>query len=192
MVDLTESLTPDILDDDTTKFNALFVRATHSYSRPNTKWSLMSGLDVNDETGEGKRIDGVKHRMSDVAGYVSLDFKPLEYLVIRPAVRAIYNSQFNAPLVPSISVLYRKGNSWAVRSSLSKGYRAPSLKEQHLYFVDNGIHNVQGNPNLEAETSTQVMGSVEYKKVWSDYVYSVESGLFYNEIKKRRPHAFPK
>lgn len=185
MVDLTELLTPDILDDDTTKFNALFVRATHTYSRPNTKWSLMSGVDVNDEIGEGKRIDGVKHRMTDVAGYVSIDFKPLEYLVIRPAVRAIYNSQFDAPLVPSLSILYRKGNAWAVRSSLSKGYRAPSLKEQHLYFVDNGIHNVQGNPNLEAETSTQVMGSVEYKKLWSDFIYSVESGFFYNEIKNK-------
>ena len=183
MVNLTESLTPDLLDDDTTQFNALFFRATHSYARPNSKWSLLSGVDMNDEVGEGKRIDGAKHRMTDVAGYVSIDFKPIEYFVIRPAVRAIYNSQFdNAPLVPSISVLYRSGNTWAVRSSLSKGYRAPSLKEQYLYFVDNGVHNVQGNPNLEAETSTQVMASVEYKKLWSDFVLSVEPGFFYNNI----------
>lgn len=185
MVDLTQILTPDVLDDDTTKFNALFLRATHSYARPNTKWSLMSGIDVNDETGEGKRIDGSMHRMSDVAAYVSIDFKPLEYLVIRPAVRAIYNSQFDAPLVPSLSVLYRAGNAWAIRSSISRGYRAPSLKEQYLNFFDNGVHNVQGNENLNAETSSQVMASVEYKKPWSDVVFSVEPGVFYNKIRQK-------
>jgi len=182
MVDLTEQLTPDLLDDDTTKFNAVFVRATHAYARPDAKWSVFSGIDVNDEVGQGRRIDGEEHRMRDVAAYISFDFKPVDYLVFRPAVRAIYNSQFNAPLIPSLSILYRAGNAFSFRTSISKGYRAPSLKEQYLYFVDNGIHNVQGNPNLQAETSTQFTANVEYKKTFNDAIFTIEPGFFFNEI----------
>jgi outer membrane receptor protein involved in Fe transport len=43
------------------------------------------------------------------------------------------------------------------------GFRAPSLKEQYLFFVDGGTHNVQGNPNLTAETSSNWLASVAYQ-----------------------------
>lgn len=185
LVDLSEQLTADMMDDDTTTFDAVFARVTHVYGDANSKWSLLSGIDVNYETGRGKRIDNATHSMSDFAAYVSFDYKPFRHLTIRPSARVIYNSQFNAPVIPSLSIMYRPAEKFTVRGSFSMGYRAPSLKEQHLNFVDNGIHNVQGNPDLIAEKSNQFMGSVEYRVAGKDIVFTAEPGFFYNDIRNK-------
>lgn len=182
MVDLTEQLTAEKLDDDTTVFKALFFRTNHILSAKNSKWSLLSGIDVNYEEGKGKKIDNNAHDMSDVAIYASFDYKVLEKLTIRPSFRAIYNSQFDAPVIPSLSIMYGAGSNFTIRSSYSLGYRAPSLKEQYLDFVDNGIHNVQGNPDLVPEESKQIMASVEYRKAVSTFVVTAEPCFFYNHI----------
>jgi outer membrane receptor for ferrienterochelin and colicins len=185
LVALSEQLTADNLDDDTTVFNAYFTRVNHTLSGKNLKWSLLSGLDLNHEQGKGKKIDNSEHTMFDIAFYSSFDYKLFDNLTLRPSFRAIYNSQFSAPVIPSFSLMYAPGKFITARASVSMGYRAPSLKEQHLYFVDNGIHNVQGNPDLIAERSKQAMASLEFKKSIADFVLSVEPGFFYNEIKNK-------
>lgn len=185
MVELSEQLTPDPLDDDTTNFNSFFSRATYVWADPKARWSVLGGVDANYEVGSGKRIDDATHNMTDVAGYMSIDYKPIERVTLRPSVRAIYNSRFDAPFVPSLNVLVKITDKITARSSFSKGYRAPSLKEQYLNFVDNGIHNVQGNPDLLAEKSNQWLASLEFRKGGQDYVLTVEPGFFYNDIRNK-------
>ncbi len=185
MVMLAEELTADPGDDDTTRFHAIFSRATYVWADPKTRWSVLGGVDVNNESGQGKKIDNSTHQMTDVAAYASIDYKPIDRITLRPAVRAIYNSQFDAPFVPSFNMLIKISGSWSLRSSYSRGYRAPSLKEQYLYFVDNGIHNVRGNPNLQPEHSNQVMAGVEYRKTGQDILFTVEPCFFYNDIRHK-------
>ncbi|MFN8154778.1 MAG: TonB-dependent receptor [Bacteroidia bacterium] len=182
MVLLSDELTADPNDDDTTKFRAVFSRATYVWTDPKTRWSVLGGVDFNFEEGQGKKIDNSTHSMTDVAAYASIDYKPIERITIRPAIRAIYNSQFNAPFVPSINALVKLTSNWNLRGSFSKGYRAPSLKEQYLYFVDNGIHNVRGNPNLQSETSNQFIFGAEYRNTGQDHLFILEPSVFYNDI----------
>lgn len=185
MVALAEELTADPGDDDTTKFHAIFSRATYVWADPKTRWSVLGGIDFNNESGQGKKIDNATHQMTDVAAYASIDYKPIDKITIRPAVRAIYNSQFDAPFVPSLNMLVKITSAWNARASYSRGYRAPSLKEQYLYFVDNGIHNVRGNPNLRPETSDQVIASIEYRKPGQDMLLTIEPCFFYNDIRNK-------
>lgn len=183
-VTLSEELTPDINDDDTTKFNAVFARAvyTQAFSK---KFSLMAGSDLNTETAFGRKIDGNIHSFTDVGVFANVDYNVSEYITVRPSVRAIYNSRFEAPLVPSLNIMIKPSSKFIFRASYSIGYRAPSLKEQHLNFNDNGVHNIQGNPNLNAEKSNNVLISLDYKKSIKSGLLNIEPSLFYNEIYNR-------
>ncbi len=182
LVQLSEELTPDNLDDDTTVFDACFGRVNYVLGGKNARWSLLSGADMNYETGMGQKMDNKRHSIADVAVYASFDYRILNVLTLRPSFRMMYNSQFSTPLIPSFSAMLVAGKHITARASVSMGFRAPSLKEQYLFFVDNGIHNVRGNPDLKAETSRQVMASVEFRKAGAAYVFTAEPGVFYNRI----------
>lgn len=184
MVALTEQLTPDSNDDDTTKFNSTFARAvfTHTF---NKKFTLISGSDFNSESAFGKKIDGSTHSFTDIGVFANLDYNVSEFFTVRPSIRGIYNSQYDAPLVPSINVMFKPSSKFIFRASYSVGFRAPSLKEQHLNFNDNGVHNIQGNPNLNAEKSNNVLVSLDYKKTVKNSILTIEPSLFYNEIYNR-------
>ncbi len=199
MVTLSEQLTADPADDDTTVMNGFFGRAVYNHNF-SEKLALLTGFDLNSESAVGKKIDNTTHSMTDIAAYASLDYKPFQKLTFRPSVRGIYNSQFNAnvydvnisiphvcnygfglPFVPSLNVLYKPCSTISVRASWSKGFRAPSIKEQYLYFVDIS-HNVRGNSDLKAERSDNFNFFTEFKKAFGKKVFSIEPALFYNNI----------
>lgn len=184
METLTQQLTPDTLDDDTTKFNAVFGRAVYNYNSMHS-WSLITGAELNYEQASGGRIDGMVHNMTDIAVFASADLTYIRHLTVRPSVRAIHNSLFEAPLIPSVNVMYKATDAVTIRSSWSSGFRAPSLKELYLNFFDNGIHNVQGNTNLHAETSQNVIASVDYRKKLREVNIVLSPSVFYTDVRNR-------
>lgn len=185
MVDLSEALTADPLDDDTTVFDAFFSRAVFSSGGKEDRFSWTVLADLNHEKGRGRRIDNSTHFQTDAGLCLSADIRAFSTLTIRPSVRVMYNSQFSAPVVPSLNVLFRPSVDWLGRLTLSKGFRAPSLKEQFLNFVDNGIHDVQGNPDLLSETSTQLTAGAEFNKAIGKSVVTLNAGVFYNAIENK-------
>lgn len=180
LVDLVSILTEDPMDDDTTIFQSYFSRAVYNHT-VSKKVSLLSGLELNQETAQGKKIDNNTHAITDAAIFVCIDYSPYEKLTIRPALRGIYNSQYDAPIVPSMNALYKISDKYAMRLSWSKGFRAPSIKEQYLYFVD-ASHNVRGNPNLKSESSDNYNLSLNAKYVKAKSVFEIEPSFFYNHI----------
>jgi outer membrane receptor for ferrienterochelin and colicins len=63
-----------------------------------------------------------------------------------------YNTKYKAPIVPSINFKYSWGDNHNLRFSYARGFRAPSLKELYLFFIDSN-HEIEGNPDLKAENS---------------------------------------
>jgi len=182
LVDLSEQFTPDALDDDTVNFNAAFFRGVYNAKSRSGKWNLLTGAELNREQGSGRRIDGRTHVIYDMAVFSAVDYVERS-VTIRPALRVLYNSRFNAPVVPSLNILWKAGSMWSFRSSASLGYRAPSLKELYLEFVDNGIHNVRGNTQLSPERSRHLTTSAEYRNAYRRMVWSVEPMFFLNDIR---------
>ena len=180
LIKLSEVLTGNISDQDTTQFNALSTRGT--ISKPfGEKLNIEAGYDVNIETGSGLRIKETKQQIGDYAAFLSAEWVITEGVTLRPGVRASYNTSYKAPIIPSVHVRWKLNEQWIARASYGRGFRSPSLKELYFYFVDIN-HNIQGNKNLLAEQSHNVSTSLNYKKVVDKKIFKTETSLFYNDI----------
>ena len=178
---LDQTLTESAADQDTTVFNTATLRGTLSTARENKKVNAEIGYDLNHEVGKGLRIKGNMQQIGDYAVFLSAEFKPFATTVIRPGVRASYNTSYSAPVIPSLNIKQTFGKKNTIRVSYARGFRAPSLKDLYFYFVDVN-HNIKGNENLKAEYShnfsLNYTKSFEFKSVG----LKIDNGYFYNSI----------
>lgn len=178
---LTETPTTNPEDYDTTRFHNGLFRGTFSKSNPDSRLNYQLGFDFNVEVGIGKRITGYRQQIGDYAAFLSVQYAPFKWMELQPGVRYIYNTKYPAPLVYSLNLKFSYLGNYSVRASYSRGFRAPSLKELYLYFVDVN-HNVQGNPDLDAENSHNVNFSFQYSRETTKSFVGTEINLFYNNI----------
>lgn len=179
LVNLTQEVTQNPTDHDTTLINTALFRGVIS-STFDKKLNYQIGLDLNWENTRGGRIEGTPE-IGDYAIFTSLNYKITKDFVVQPALRAAYNTQFAAPLVPSLNLQY-KHKEWQYRLGYAHGFRAPSLKEMYLEFVD-ANHNILGNPNLTPENSKHANASAVYTKNYSGAkIFKIEPSLFYNHL----------
>ncbi len=144
------------------------VSSLKSYSFKNTlqytispKLSLQPGIDINHEEMAGDRVVA-SPKINDYAFFVSSEYKPNNKINIRPGLRFVKNSKFDAPpVIPSINTKFVITKDIDFRLSYGYGFRAPVLRELFFKFVDVN-HNIVGNPNLEAETSNSFNGSISW------------------------------
>ncbi|MBE0639800.1 MAG: TonB-dependent receptor [Bacteroidales bacterium] len=179
---LEETLIPDNEVQDTSRFNQYLMRATFSKSTEKSPFNYQLGVDLNYENGSGKRILDQKQAIGDYAAFLSVKLQPAKTILFQPGVRYSYNTKYSAPLVYSLNLKYDLFESINLRASYSKGFRAPSLKELYLEFVDVN-HNVRGNENLKAENSQNINLSFGYQHVKPTYDWGFDVSVFYNDIK---------
>lgn len=177
----SEVLTTNETDQDTTRFDNSMLRVTYSKSRETSKLNYQMGVDFNLERGWGKRITDGEQQIGDYAGFISLQYQPVSKWMFQPGVRFIYNTKYAAPLVYSINVRWQPNEQMTARASYARGFRAPSLKELYLFFVDIN-HNIRGNEDLEAETSHNANASFSYFREIDIHYIGFEVKLFYNNI----------
>lgn len=166
---------------DTTRFSLTNVRATYSSAGDSAKLHYEVGIDFNLETGSGDRIDGAQ-QIGDYAAFASAEWRPVEAFTIRPGARLAYNTLYRAPLIPSLNARWRISDRITARASYAEGFRAPSLKELHLYFVDVN-HDITGNPELKAERSRSASAGLVYRHARDRVVYTSEFNAFHNAVR---------
>ena len=178
-----EQLSSILTEEDTTIFNAFLYRVLIGNNNPDKKLNFVSGIDLNYEMATGEKILNNEKDIGDYAIFTSFMYKFSEALSIQPGIRLAYNSQFNVPPVPSINIKWEILTPLTMRASYARGYRAPSLKELYIYFVDIN-HNIQPNENLKAEYGNNFDFTLRFntekdKKLHYSYL---ELGLFYNNM----------
>lgn len=176
-----EQLTADREGHDTTKFDLVLLRATYTTNN-GTMFNSQLGYDINMESGTGQRLDGGSQHIYDFAGFYIAELKPVSRLTLRQGIRFIYNTRYGAPVIPSFNVKYDLSSTLAIRGSYAQGFRAPSLKELNLFFVDVN-HNIKGNQDLKAERSNNYTVSLAYNEAFKKVTYKAEALLFYNDIR---------
>lgn len=181
MVTLSEQPSTDPEAQDTTSFDLLNLRTVYSWRKPQAKLNYQLGVDLNHETGTGVRIKDGEQQMGDYAAFATLQYKPTARLILSPALRAAYNTRYQAPLVPSFNLKYSLNDRTTLRFTYARGFRAPSLKELYFFFVDVN-HNIQGNEDLQAERSHNLV--LQLVRDWKprNTLYRLEGSLYYNAI----------
>jgi outer membrane receptor for ferrienterochelin and colicins len=171
-------------DNTTTKFNDFVSRTTY-----NNKVGVLNytvGYDINISVADGvDKIEGGKKTIGDYAGFLTADIKLFSGFKLQPAIRATYNSSYNAPLIPSLAFLYKSGKKVSFRGSYARGFRAPALKELYLNFKD-ANHDIVGNPDLKAETGHHFQLSGGYDLL-NEGKHNITTSLtgFYDDVKNQ-------
>jgi outer membrane receptor for ferrienterochelin and colicins len=141
---------------DETNFSLLFGRVTGVWALAKNL-TLQPGIEFQSTQGVGDRING-EQQIENTAVFLSAEYSPFTWLNIRPGIRSNFNSVFNAPkAVPSLNTKFNLSETFDLRLSYGRGYRAPTLQELFYSFHDSN-HNINGNPDLEAEHSNSYMG----------------------------------
>jgi outer membrane receptor for ferrienterochelin and colicins len=166
---------------DTTAVGSYLLRAWYNRNYPNQKLNYQVGFDGNLEKNEGQRIEGGAQQIGDYAGFVSMKYNPIEKISLQPGARFTYNTKYRAPVVYSVNVKYGVTANTSIRATYARGFRAPSIKELYLDFVDIN-HNLHGNPDLKAEDSHNVNLNFSYNRETSNAYLNTDLGLFYNYV----------
>lgn len=178
LVNLKKTVAADPDLHDTTTFHMASGRIFIS-NIPGKKYEYQTGVDFNYESATGKRTGGYRS-ITDLSGFMNLVYRPVKTLSIQPGVRVIYNSDYKAPLIYGLSLKFTP-SSFVFRGSYGKGFRAPSLKQLYLEFIDNN-HEIHGNENLKAETADNLSLSASYSSTRKRHAVNLELNLFYNSI----------
>ncbi|KQM66199.1 TonB-dependent receptor [Pedobacter sp. Leaf216] len=180
----TEELSSGAGAQDVAKFNATNFRATAIYNLSQSV-SFQPGIEYSRDAASGQRIKG-SPVINDYAAFVTAEIKLADAINIRPGIRLIKNSVYDAPpIIPSLNAKIILTKDLDFRLAYAKGFRSPALRELYYDFVD-ASHNILGNPNLKAEESNSFNGSL----VWvvnHDRDIEFRSSLtgFYNLVKNR-------
>lgn len=167
---------------DTTSITSWMGRATFAKSDPDKRLNYQFGIDLNLEAGEGQRIEGAHQEIGDYAAFLSIKWDPVKVLSLQPGVRFIYNTKYNAPLVYALSAKWEIADGLAMRLSYARGFRAPTIKELYMNFVDVN-HNVHGNPDLKAETSNNINLNINWAAEKTHHAWNTDGTVFYNHIR---------
>lgn len=181
LVSLDRTLTQDLNDQKFNNFQSFMSRGTYSHDKILSSYSYQMGYEVRYDDGEGDRINNNNTSILDAALFFTSEYKPIEKFIINPMFRFIYNSKYDAPIIPVLNLKYDINKNSNVRASYAAGFRSPTIKELNLEFIDQN-HYIIGNPNLEAENSYTLNLSYDYNLMKADYVLKTDARLFYNNI----------
>jgi outer membrane receptor for ferrienterochelin and colicins len=101
-------------------------------------------------------------------------------LVAVPALRIDQDSNFGTHVTPHLSMRFDPAANVVLRASVGAGYRAPDFKEMYIHFENLGVgYLVDGNPDLQPETSRSVTLGSEWKP---HERVSLSAGLYRHDL----------
>ncbi len=168
-------------EQDVADLDVQMIRSTLQY-RISSAVSLQPGIDFNREQAGGQRILG-NPVISDLALFVSSSINLNDQKIsLRPGLRFIHNSVYNAPpVIPSLNTKFVLGEALDLRLSYARGFRSPALRELYFNFFD-ASHSIKGNPNLKAEYSNSFNGYLVWTAKRQAGLQKITLGSFYNEF----------
>jgi len=101
---------------------------------------------------ENQQANDIRKRFENYDLFSSAEINITDRFSVRPGFRYSFQSKFDNQIAASLGLRYDFNTGIQVRASLGRSYRTPNFDELYTYFVDSN-HNLQGNANLNPETS---------------------------------------
>lgn len=165
----TSELTTGAGEQDTAGFTSAVFRGTLQY-KLSDRVSFQPGIEVASNSGTGQRIAG-SPRINDYAFFFSSEIKPTVWMNIRPGLRFIKNSVYDAPpVIPSLNTKFKLSPSVDIRAAYARGFRSPALREDAIADV------------------WLVKKPTDYGIVTSLEAFDTDGNLIVQFFGKRKPH----
>lgn len=167
-----------------------FTFRTTGVYKINNRLSLQPGIDINTESATGERLSQSKNSVEDYAGFLTAEWIVTDKFKVRPGLRVVHNSVYDAPpVIPSVNLKWDINEMLDFRASYANGFRSPSIRELYFNFFD-ANHQILGNPDLKAEMSNTFNASFNWKKVVPEkVVYTTVISGFYNLVENMIDYA---
>lgn len=162
-------------------FKTTFVRLTAQH-KISHRISLQHGFETNLNSSTGERIQG-SPSINEYAYFFSSEFKIGQKVNIRPGLRFLKNSVYEAPpAIPSINTKFILVDGLDLRLAYARGFRSPALRELYFTFFDSS-HSIRGNIDLKAENSDSFNAFLSYQVFdKSNLRLNTTLGGFYNHF----------
>lgn len=179
LVSLEEYLTKSVGDQDTSIFHNVNSRATISSQRLKSI-QMLAGYEYTFETAKSFKLSEDKKDMSELGLFASGLYQ-YKQLSIQPSVRYTLHNQFGHAWTPAFHAKYNIDSFTQWRFSFASGFRAPSLKELYLQFIDQN-HTIIGNPDLKPETGTHWETGITHTRQVGKNNIQLSATAYYNAI----------
>lgn len=180
LVTLKETLVPLPGQQDSTQEYQAWSRGGLSYAAE--KLSYQVGYEVQHNVVTGGRIRNGRAEMGDYAVWGTAEWAISPSWALRPGFRWAYNTRFAALPLPALHLRWSPSPAFTWRIGYSRGFRAPSLREQFLYLVFTN-HNIQGNPTLRPEKSHHLHTHLTWTYLQKNTLLRVRLSAFYNDVR---------
>ncbi len=175
---------------DTSRFDDITLRSNYGAAWRGLKYD--GGYDLLFQRGQSGKFGGLSHASDNYALYANASLSFLdEKLTAQFGLRGTYNTVYAVPIIYSANLLYAPLEQLQLRASYAKGFRAPSLKEQYLEFIDQN-HHVIGNPDLRPEYGHHVQASASWQYGSAERIRGgVTATGYYNDVRDQISLANP-
>lgn len=179
LVSLNEFETENVGDQDTTRFYDLNLRGTYTSSRMK-HLDIVLGYEYAQQTGVSYKLADQKQRMSDIGIFGSASYT-YKFFQLQPSLRVTYNNWYKTNFTPALHTKLELNASTQLRASYARGFRAPTLKEMYLQFIDQN-HTIIGNPDLKPEIGDHFEIGLEHQYAIKHAAASYSVNAYYNSI----------
>ena len=153
LVDLLKNIstqTTDLNYNAKDTFKTIYSRL--EYNVDHVHYKNQYGVDIYNESVSGSKIVNNSAEIYKIALFSKLEFEVIKKIKIQLGVRVPYHSIYDAPISPSLHLKYKYSDILQFRCSYARGFRAPTIKELFMEFIDFN-HYIYGNSDLNAESS---------------------------------------
>lgn len=129
----------------------------------------------------------IDQQTKNLGAFLQSDWRINKEFTLLTGVRADkHNFLENAILSPRVSLLYKLKDYTQFRATWGTGFRAPQAfdSDLHIAFAGGGVSRITLDPDLEAERSNSISGSVNFDKPTKRYIFGVTLEGFYTQLKE--------
>ena len=126
------------------------------YNRRFANWSILTfGGDVTSQGLKSGQLASGANRIHYEDLYAQFEFRSVANFALLPGLRWEYHQTYGSHFNPGLNAMWDACSYFNLRGSVSRGFRAPSLKELYFEFdhIAAGYKVIGGGEDLNPETS---------------------------------------
>ncbi len=151
-----------ITKDDIVEFSLLYNRTLASGH------ILTFGGDLSTQGLRSEQLASGDERIYQQDIYTQYEWRPVKKIILLPGVRFEHHKTYGDHFNPSFNIMWDACSYFNLRGSISRGFRAPSIKELYFEFDHSaeGYKVIGGGEHLRPETSDNfsITAEINYNK----------------------------